>query len=101
MEKEALISGTQSSCEPPNQMAHLPARSLGIRRPVQFASTKTDENRHFFEEEFLDAVPLMRRCRRFKPSKRFAVTIRCAPWLQNKVALVATLPCRVPSMVRA
>jgi kynurenine 3-monooxygenase len=60
--------------------------------PRSFASTKTDEQiRHFFEEEFPDAVPLMPSLLDdFKTNPIGSlVTIRCAPWFyKNKVALV-------------
>src|SRR5438067_6192143 len=60
--------------------------------PRSFASTKTDDQiRHFFEEEFPDAVPLMPALLEdFKNNPTGSlVTIRCAPWFyKNKVALV-------------
>src|SRR5438105_267255 len=60
--------------------------------PRSFATTKTDnEVRRFFEEEFPDAVPLMRNLLDdFKNNPTGSlVTIRCAPWFyQDKVALV-------------
>src|SRR5438477_904651 len=60
--------------------------------PRSFASTKTDEQiRHFFEEEFPDAVPLMPSLLDdFKTNPTGSlVTIRCAPWFyKDKIALV-------------
>jgi kynurenine 3-monooxygenase len=60
--------------------------------PRSFASTKTDEQiRHFFEEEFPDAVPLMPSLvDDFKTNPTGSlVTIRCAPWFyKDKIALV-------------
>ena len=60
--------------------------------PRSFASTKTDDQiRHFFEEEFSDAVPLMPSLLDdFKTNPTGSlVTIRCAPWFyKDKVALV-------------
>jgi kynurenine 3-monooxygenase len=60
--------------------------------PRSFASTKTDDKiRHFFEEEFPDAVPLMRSLLdEFKTNPTGSlVTIRCAPWFyKDKIALV-------------
>ena len=57
-----------------------------------FASTKTDDQiRHFFEEEFSDAVPLMPYLvDDFKTNPTGSlVTIRCAPWFyKDKIALV-------------
>src|SRR6478736_3790111 len=60
--------------------------------PRSFASTKTDDQiRHFFEEEFPDAVPLMPSLLdEFKNNPTGSlVTIRCAPWFyKDKVCLV-------------
>src|SRR6267378_2878142 len=60
--------------------------------PRSFASTKTDEQiRHFFEEEFPDAVPLMPSLvDDFKTNPTGSlVTIRGAPWFyKDKIALV-------------
>ena len=60
--------------------------------PRSFASTKTDDQiRHFFEEEFPDAVPLMPALlNEFKTNPTGSlVTIRCAPWFyKDKIALV-------------
>lgn len=61
----------------------------GVR---SFATTKNDNDvRHFFEEEFSDAVPLMPALLedfRENPTGSL-VTIRCAPWsYRDKVALV-------------
>ena len=60
--------------------------------PRSFASTKTDDQiRHFFEEEFPDAVPLMRSLLdEFKTNPTGSlVTIRCAPWFyKDKIVLV-------------
>ncbi len=60
--------------------------------PRSFASTKTDDEvRHFFEEEFPDAVPLMPSLLDdFKTNPTGSlVTIRCAPWFyKDKIALV-------------
>src|SRR5258705_13306865 len=60
--------------------------------PRSFASTKTDEQiRHFFEEEFPDAVPLMPSLLdEFKTNPTGSlVTIRCAPWFyKDKIVLV-------------
>ena len=60
--------------------------------PRSFASTKTDDQiRHFFEEEFPDAVPLMPSLLdEFKTNPTGSlVTIRCAPWFyKDKIALV-------------
>src|SRR6266516_2970949 len=60
--------------------------------PRSFESTKTDDDvRRFFDEEFLDAVPLMPTLLedfRENPTGSL-VTIRCAPWYyKDKVALV-------------
>jgi len=60
--------------------------------PRSFATTKTDDDvRHFFEEEFPDAVPLMPNLLddfRNNPTGSL-VTIRCAPWFyRDKVCLV-------------
>ena len=60
--------------------------------PRSFATTKTDDEvRHFFGEEFSDAVPLMPNLLddfRNNPTGSL-VTIRCAPWVyQDKIALV-------------
>jgi kynurenine 3-monooxygenase len=60
--------------------------------PRSFATTTTDEQiRHFFEDEFPDAVPLMPGLLedfRQNPTGSL-VTIRCAPWVyQDKIALV-------------
>ncbi len=60
--------------------------------PRSFESTKTDDDiRRFFDEEFLDAVPLMPTLLedfRENPTGSL-VTIHCAPWhYQDKVALV-------------
>src|SRR5205085_5676790 len=60
--------------------------------PCSFASTKTDDEiRHFFEQEFPDAVPLMPDLLddfRANPTGSL-VTIRCAPWVyKDKVALL-------------
>jgi kynurenine 3-monooxygenase len=57
-----------------------------------FATTKTDEDvRHFFDEEFPDAVPLMPTLLedfRQNPTGSL-VTIRCAPWFyRDKVCLL-------------
>jgi kynurenine 3-monooxygenase len=60
--------------------------------PRSFASTETDDQiRHFFEEEFPDAVPLMPSLLdEFKTNPTGSlVTIRCAPWFyKDKIALV-------------
>ena len=60
--------------------------------PRSFASIRTDHHiRHFFEEEFPDAVPLMPSLLdEFKTNPTGSlVTIRCAPWFyQDKIALV-------------
>jgi len=60
--------------------------------PRSFASIKTDDQiRHFFEEEFPDAVPLMRSLLdEFKTNPTGSlVTIRCAPWFyKDKIVLV-------------
>src|SRR6266404_1872325 len=60
--------------------------------PRSFATTKTDDEiRHFFEEEFPDAVPLMPSLLDdFKTNPTGSlVTIRCEPWFyKDKVALV-------------
>jgi len=60
--------------------------------PRSFASTKTDDQiRHFFEEEFPDAVPMMPSLLDdFKTNPTGSlVTIRCAPWFyKDKIALV-------------
>jgi len=60
--------------------------------PRSFALTKTDDQiRHFFEEEFPDAVPLMPSLLDdFKTNPIGSlVTIRCAPWFYgDKIALV-------------
>jgi kynurenine 3-monooxygenase len=60
--------------------------------PRSFASTRTDDQiRHFFEEEFPDAVPLMPSLLdEFKTNPTGSlVTIRCAPWFyKDKIALV-------------
>jgi kynurenine 3-monooxygenase len=60
--------------------------------PRSFATTKTDGAiRHFFAEEFPDAVPLMPALLDdFKTNPTGSlVTIRCAPWFfKDKVALV-------------
>src|SRR6476659_4548876 len=60
--------------------------------PRSFASTETDDQiRHFFEEEFPDAVPLMPSLLDdFKTNPTGSlVTIRCAPWFyKDTVALV-------------
>jgi kynurenine 3-monooxygenase len=60
--------------------------------PRSFASTKTDDDiRHFFEEEFPDATPLMPSLlQEFQQNPTGSlVTIRCAPWYyKDKVALV-------------
>jgi len=60
--------------------------------PRGFASTKTDDQiRHFFEEEFPDAVPLMPSLLdEFKTNPTGSlVTIRCAPWFyKDKIVLV-------------
>ena len=60
--------------------------------PRSFASTKTDDQiRHFFEEEFPDAVPLMPSLLdEFKTNPTGSlVTIRCAPWFyKDKIVLV-------------
>jgi len=60
--------------------------------PCSFASIKTDDAiRHFFEEEFPDAVPLMPSLLDdFKTNPTGSlVTIRCAPWFyKDKIALV-------------
>src|SRR5204862_1027123 len=60
--------------------------------PCSFASTKTDDEiRHFFEQEFPDAVPLMPSLLdEFKTNPTGSlVTIRCAPWFyKDKIALV-------------
>jgi kynurenine 3-monooxygenase len=60
--------------------------------PRSFKTTKTDEDvRRFFDEEFIDAVPLMPTLLedfRENPTGSL-VTIRCAPWYyQDKVALI-------------
>jgi kynurenine 3-monooxygenase len=60
--------------------------------PRSFATTTTDEDiRHFFNEEFPDAVPLMPTLLedfRANPTGSL-VTIRCAPWFyKDKIALV-------------
>jgi len=60
--------------------------------PRSFASIKTDDQiRHFFEEEFPDAVPLMRSLLdEFKTNPTGSlVTIRCAPWFyKDKIVLL-------------
>jgi kynurenine 3-monooxygenase len=60
--------------------------------PRSFATTRTDDEiRHFFEEEFPDAVPLMPSLLDdFKANPTGSlVTIRCAPWFyKDKVALL-------------
>src|SRR6478672_8666127 len=60
--------------------------------PRSFASTRTDDEiRHFFEEEFPDAVPLMPSLLDdFKTNPTGSlVTIRCAPWFyKDKIGLV-------------
>jgi kynurenine 3-monooxygenase len=60
--------------------------------PRSFASTRTDDEiRHFFEEEFRDAVPLMPSLLDdFKANPTGSlVTIRCAPWFyKDKVVLL-------------
>ena len=60
--------------------------------PRSFASTRSnDQIRHFFEEEFPDAVPLMPSLLDdFKTNPTGSlVTIRCTPWFyKDKVALV-------------
>src|SRR5436189_1910790 len=60
--------------------------------PRSFATTTTDDEIcRFFDEEFLDAVPLMPSLLDdFKTNPTGSlVTIRCAPWFyENKVALV-------------
>src|SRR5438045_943261 len=60
--------------------------------PRSFASIKNDDQiRHFFEEEFPDAVPLMPSLLDdFKTNPTGSlVTIRCAPWFyKDKIALV-------------
>lgn len=63
-----------------------------FKGPRSFETTKTDEDvRRFFEDEFLDAVPLMPTLMedfRENPTGSL-VTIRCAPWFyKDKVALV-------------
>ena len=60
--------------------------------PRSFATTRTDKDvRHFFEEEFPDAVPLMPTLLedfRNNPTGSL-VTIRCGPWsYADKIALV-------------
>jgi 2-polyprenyl-6-methoxyphenol hydroxylase and related FAD-dependent oxidoreductases len=60
--------------------------------PSSFATTKTDDDVHrFFEEQFLDAVPLMPNLLedfRNNPTGSL-VTIRCAPWFyRDKTCLV-------------
>ena len=60
--------------------------------PRSFATTKTDDDvRHFFEEEFPDAVPLMPTLLddfRQNPTGSL-MTVRCAPWFyKDKIALV-------------
>jgi len=60
--------------------------------PRSFATTKTDDDvRRFFEEEFLDAVPLMPNLLddfRNNPTGSL-VTVRCSPWFyRDKVCLV-------------
>src|SRR5438046_7756236 len=59
--------------------------------PRSFATTKTDDGvRHFFDEEFPDAVPLMPTLLEdFHNPTGSLVTIRCAPWYyRDKVCLV-------------
>jgi kynurenine 3-monooxygenase len=60
--------------------------------PLSFATTKTDEDvRHFFDEEFPDAIPLMPNLLEdFKNNPTGSlVTIRCAPWFyHDKICLV-------------
>jgi kynurenine 3-monooxygenase len=60
--------------------------------PRSFASTKSDgQIRHFFEEEFPDAVPMMPSLLDdFKTNPTGSlVSIRCAPWFyKDKIALV-------------
>ena len=60
--------------------------------PRSFASTRTNEQiRHFFDEEFPDAVPLMPSLLdEFKTNPTGSlVTIRCGPWFyKDKIALV-------------
>src|SRR5437764_7251659 len=60
--------------------------------PRSFATTKTDDDvRHFFEEEFPDAVPLMPSLiDDFKTNPTGSlVTIRCSPWFyKDKIILL-------------
>ena len=60
--------------------------------PRSFATTKTDDDvRHFFDEEFPDAVPLMPTLLEdFKNNPTGSlVTIRCAPWYyRDRVCLL-------------
>src|SRR5947209_2175858 len=60
--------------------------------PRSFATTQTDDDvRRFFDEEFPDAVPLMRTLLQdfHENPTGSLVTVRCAPWFyQDKVALV-------------
>ena len=63
-----------------------------FKGPRSFETTTTDDDiRHFFDEEFPDAVPLMPTLLedfRENPTGSL-VTIRCAPWFyKDKVALV-------------
>ena len=73
--------------------------------PRSFASTKTDDEiRHFFEEEFPDAVPLMPSLLDdFKTNPTGSlVTIRCAPWFyKDKVALVGDAAHAVVPVLRS
>ncbi|HMJ22555.1 MAG TPA: FAD-dependent monooxygenase, partial [Terriglobales bacterium] len=63
-----------------------------LKGPRSFESTKSDPDvRHFFDEEFPDAVPLMPTLLndfRENPTGSL-VTIRCAPWYyRDKIALL-------------
>ena len=60
--------------------------------PRSFATTKTDDDvRHFFDEEFSDAVPLMPTLLEdFKNNPTGSlVTIRCGPWYYREQGLPA------------
>src|SRR5438874_11957110 len=66
--------------------------------PRSFTATRTDDDvRHFFDEEFPDAVPLMPTLLDdFKNNPTGSlVTIRCAPWYyRDRVCLLGDGPCR-------
>ena len=73
--------------------------------PRSFASTETDDQiRHFFEEEFPDAVPLMPSLLDdFKTNPTGSlVTIRCAPWFyKDKIVLVGDAASRRGAFLRS